>query len=155
MTEVREFLKQRTDGEIKEIDFIASYADGVIGRAIELLESEEFKENRQKAIEIVQKLNESKLIDVFKVYSFFEDNKDNIDSILDIMVVFYRDILIARSSGNENIYCIEIRFSSPDALMFIVNILARNIIVIIRKKPTNLITFFLCLIFTIFFLPQY
>lgn len=101
--EVVEFLKERTGKDSGEIGFIASYADGVIGSALELMESEDFKEIREKAVELVLRLNGAKLVDIFEIYDFFEENRDRIDQILDIMLVFYRDLLVAGKSGNENI----------------------------------------------------
>ncbi len=108
-------FRKNTDDEIRacilkssaiqsgSIDFIVSYADGVPGKALKLIESEDFRANRDKAIEVIMKLKDSKLIEVFNIYDFFEENKDNIDTILDIMLLFYRDLLIAKKSGNENI----------------------------------------------------
>lgn len=108
-------FKKNTDEELKtcilntkgdqlpDVDFIVSYAEGVPGKAFKLIESEDFRLNRDKAVEVILRLRSSKLIEVFEVYDFFEENKDNIDSILDIMVLFYRDLLIAKKTGNENI----------------------------------------------------
>lgn len=101
--EVKEFLTKRFGSDFKEADFVASYADGVIGRALELLESDQFKEIRDKVIDTVMKLSESNLVDIFDIYPLFEENKDDVDSILDIMLIFYRDLLVAGKSGNEKI----------------------------------------------------
>lgn len=101
--EVKSYIQKIKGHELSGIDFIVSYADGVIGKAIELIESEDFRLNRDKVIEIISKLSSSNLIEVFDAYDFFEENKDNIDSILDIMLMFYRDLLIAKKTGNENI----------------------------------------------------
>lgn len=107
-------FRKNTDDEVKAcilkevedstgLDFIVSYADGVPGKALVLLQSEDFRLNREKAVEVILRLRDSKLLEVFDIYDFFEENKDNIDSILDIMLLFYRDLLIAKKSGNENI----------------------------------------------------
>ncbi len=108
-------FRKNTDDEIKacilksgavdsgSIDYVVSYADGVPGKALKLIESEDFRVNRDRAIEVILRLKDSKLIEIFNIYDFFEENKDNIDTILDIMLLFYRDLLIAKKSGNENI----------------------------------------------------
>ena len=101
--EVKTCIQKIKGDELSGVDFIVSYADGIPGRAIELVESEEFKINRDKALEVILRLRNSKLIEIFDVYDFFEENKDNIDSILDIMLIFYRDLLITKKTGNENI----------------------------------------------------
>jgi DNA polymerase-3 subunit delta' len=99
--EVKKYLIDNGELDIKEASFIASYADGVIGKAKEFSESYEFKELREKTIEILLKINESNLKDIFFAYDFFEENKEKIEEILDIMLIFYRDILVSKKFGNE------------------------------------------------------
>lgn len=99
--EVKKYLIENINLDEKEASFIASYADGVIGKAKELSESDEFKELRERTIGILLKLNEGNLKDIFFAYDFFEENKEKIQDILDIMLIFYRDILIAKKFGNE------------------------------------------------------
>ncbi|MEN2775483.1 DNA polymerase III subunit delta' [Acetivibrio clariflavus] len=101
--EIRQCIKKIKGSELAGIDFIVSYADGVPGKAIRLIESEDFLLIRDKVIEIMLKLRNSNLTEIFDAYGFFEENKDNIDSILDIMLMFYRDLLIAKKAGKENI----------------------------------------------------
>jgi DNA polymerase-3 subunit delta' len=101
--EIKNCLQKIKGYELPGIDFIVSYANGVPGKAIELVESEDFRINRDKALEVILRLRNSKLIEIFDAYGFFEENKDNIDSILDIILIFYRDLLITKKTGNENI----------------------------------------------------
>jgi len=101
--EVKRCIQKIKGQELPGIDFIVSYADGVPGKAITLIESEDFRITRDKVIDIVFKLGNSNLVEVFDVNDFFAENKDNIDSILDIMIMVYRDLLIAKKTGNENI----------------------------------------------------
>lgn len=102
--EVKEFLLRKYGEELENVDFIASYADGVIGVAMELAESEEFSEIREETIKLVDKLGSSKLIDVFQMHEFFEKNRENTDKILDIMALFYRDMLAVKAAaGKERI----------------------------------------------------
>jgi len=101
--EIRQCIKKVKGHELSGIDFIVSYADGIPGKAIRMIESEDFLSVRDKVIEIVLKLRDSNLAEIFDVYGFFEDNKDNVDSILDIMLMFYRDLLIVKKVGKENI----------------------------------------------------
>jgi len=94
--EVKEFLKSYNKQGNKPIDFIASYADGIIGTAIELVNSDEFSEIRDKTVDMIIKLSNSKLAGVFEIYSFFEENKNHIETIFNIMVLFYRDLIMAK-----------------------------------------------------------
>ncbi|MCX8130774.1 MAG: DNA polymerase III subunit delta' [Clostridia bacterium] len=101
--EVKDVLIRKY-GYNKGVDFIASYADGVIGSALELAGSDEFRELREKTVEIVLKMaREGKLVHIFEIYDFFETNKGSIDTILDIMGMLYRDFLVVKKTGKENI----------------------------------------------------
>ncbi|HEX3028308.1 MAG TPA: DNA polymerase III subunit, partial [Clostridia bacterium] len=99
--EISGLLQSRFGSNLGNIDFIASFSDGVIGNALELAESEEFGQLRDNAMGIVFRLAQSGLEGVFDIYDYFEANKNSIDNILDIMLLVYRDMLVSRTSGNE------------------------------------------------------
>jgi DNA polymerase III subunit delta' len=100
--EVKKLLSSQYSNLNMNTDFIASYSDGVIGRALEFVESNDFGSLRNNIINMLLKLSKSRLVDIFDIYDIFDKNKTSINSILDIMLLFYRDILVARSSGKEN-----------------------------------------------------
>lgn len=102
-TEVYGILHKKLGEDFKGIDFIVTYADGVIGTALELANSGEFVSLRDRAIDITMKISSSGLVDIFDAYDFFEDNKESIDTILDTMLLFYRDLFMVKKSGSEKI----------------------------------------------------
>ncbi|HOM02505.1 MAG TPA: DNA polymerase III subunit delta' [Acetivibrio sp.] len=137
--EVKRFIINRAGGDFEQADFIASYADGVIGRAIKLMESEEFKELREKAIDAVIKLSGSDFENLLDISRMFDENKDSVDSILDIMLLFYRDLLVVGKYGNEKLL---INSDKKDIILkntgkFSVGKLLKNID-IIEKTRNNL-----------------
>lgn len=101
--EVRAYLGSRFGDKLDGMDFIVSYSGGVIGTALELAGSSEFISLREKTLDIVLKIGNSELIDIFNFYSFFDANKNNIEIILDIMLLFYRDLLIVKNATARNI----------------------------------------------------
>jgi len=101
--EVKEFLKTNIKLEDKPIDFIASYADGIIGTALKLAASDEFTGIRDKTIDMIIKLSDSKLASVFDIYKFFDENKSYIETVLDIMVLFYRDLIMVKKEQSGHI----------------------------------------------------
>lgn len=84
----------------KGSEFIVSYSAGNIGTAIKLANSEEFIQIREDSFEILEKLKNKELIDVYESFLFFKNNKKEINSILDIMVLYYRDLLVFQSLGD-------------------------------------------------------
>lgn len=79
----------------------AAFSDGIPGRAIKLKESEEFKTKREKIIEMIEELLQNNPLKAFELVDFFQQNKDNIDEILDFMLFWFRDILILMETGSE------------------------------------------------------
>ncbi|MFA6309011.1 MAG: DNA polymerase III subunit delta' C-terminal domain-containing protein [Clostridia bacterium] len=102
-SEVKNILKTDFSGNIKGADFIASYSNGIIGTAIKLAGSEDFIKLREETLGIINRLNSKNLLDVFEIYPFFNENKPEINTILDIMAMFYRDLLVTQSAGDGNL----------------------------------------------------
>lgn len=100
--QVRQIVRSRCVNGIAGMDFITGYADGVPGIALELAGSEEFIHLREKTIGILSKIHEASLSEVFGLSSFFEENRDSVDLVFEIMLMYYRDLLVARETGNEN-----------------------------------------------------
>jgi len=100
--EVREVLLSKYGSNLKSVDFITAYSGGIIGTALELAGSDEFISMREKTLEIILKLSKPGLAEIFDLYKFFEHNKDYVDTILDIMVLFYRDLLLMKKAAGEN-----------------------------------------------------
>ncbi len=68
-----------------------------------LIKSESYIENRDKIISIVGKLLEGDKTKAFSSMDFFKANKDNIGDILDIFLVWFRDLMIYKETGNQDL----------------------------------------------------
>jgi DNA polymerase III subunit delta' len=101
--QVRQAIEHKYGKEIKGIEFAASYADGVIGTALELAGTGEIIQLREKTAGLLAGLQHSKLSDIFNVFGFFEENREYVDIIFDMMVLFYRDMIIMKETGNEKL----------------------------------------------------
>lgn len=112
--EVRNALAKQVGRDHRGIDFIASWADGSIGAAYELALSEEFTQKRDKVFDIVQELMNSNTAHIFELCSFFESNRNDINALLDMMAMFYRDVLMVKEVGNENML---INFDKKDIII--------------------------------------
>jgi DNA polymerase-3 subunit delta' len=58
---------------------------------------------RDNTINILFKLQDIKVEDVFSFMEFFEKNKNDIDMILEIIITVYRDLLAFNETGNRNL----------------------------------------------------
>ncbi len=100
--EIRKILETKIELDSEKIELITNYSDGNPGTAIKLANSGEFMEFRDKTIEVLLKINNSRLLDIFEIYGFFEENKGSVDEILDTMLLVYRDMLILKKACREN-----------------------------------------------------
>jgi len=101
--EILEILRGKYGARQPQWDFMISYADGVVGTALELAESPDYLDARNQIMHSVNELLVSGKGDVFKAYELFEKNSDKIEFILKIMLLFFRDIIIYSQTLNYNI----------------------------------------------------
>lgn len=101
--EIMHILEGKYGRKKPEWDFIASYSDGVIGTALELVDSPGHLEARNAVLQAVNSLLETKDSDVFNIYELFEKNADKIEFLLKIMLLFFRDIIIYNQTSNYSI----------------------------------------------------
>lgn len=85
------------------LELAAGYSDGNIGVALELAGSGEFTLLRDRVFELMAGVAKGRMDDILDFTAFMEENKDSADILLDIMLLYYRDLLVVCETGNENI----------------------------------------------------
>lgn len=83
-----------------EADVFAHMSAGIPGRAIEISLDERFKVLREGTIDYLDKLFSMDRGELLRSTDLFMDNREDIDTILDILVVFMRDVLIYVETGD-------------------------------------------------------
>lgn len=84
------------------IRLAADYSDGNIGAALELVGSEDFFRLRDRTLSLLPGVAMGKAKDVLDFAAFMEGNKDGASLLLDIMLLYYRDLLVAYETGDKN-----------------------------------------------------
>lgn len=87
----------------EEAKILATFSNGLIGKALKLYKDEEFKVRREKVIDITQKLLSAKTIDILSEVEFFAKEKDHIEEIIDLLIYWYRDILVYCETYNDHL----------------------------------------------------
>ena len=86
-----------------EASFYADYSGGSIGQAIKYLEDSNFKSERTQALKILDKAIKSQRSYVLNNLDYF--NKDNIEEVIDLYLIWARDLKIYKQSHNlKNLY---------------------------------------------------
>ncbi|QEK13400.1 DNA polymerase III subunit delta' [Crassaminicella thermophila] len=98
---IEAFLINKYKIEKDEAKVLAAFSDGIIGKAIKLKESEEFKTKREETIQVIEKILKKDPLTPFEEVEFFQKHKDHIDEILDFMLFWFRDIMIITQTRTD------------------------------------------------------
>lgn len=82
-------------------ELITSFAQGIIGKAKELASSTEFFDMRESMISIVDIIIKGDDYEILEVSQKFEDYKDEIQDFLDLLMTWFRDLLIVKKINDE------------------------------------------------------
>lgn len=85
------------DGEKK---LVLKLAKGSIGELVYMLESKDILELRSRIIDMIDKILSGDKSVIYNNEGFFEENKDDIDRILDIILYWFRDLAIYKETGS-------------------------------------------------------
>lgn len=101
---IEDILVKRYGQTQEKAKFISSFSNGVVGKAINLSQSERFNDIRNNVIDIIDCiLKDNDKYRALSFVDFFEKEKDSIDDILDIISVWFRDILVMKETNNSKI----------------------------------------------------
>jgi DNA polymerase-3 subunit delta' len=78
------------------------YSDGSIGLALELACSGDFSRLRDRTLAMLPGVEKGKTASILEFTAFIEENRESAGLLLDIMLLYYRDLLIMCETGNEN-----------------------------------------------------
>ena len=102
-TKIMKLLEEEKSLDKDRSAFIADFAKGSIGKSIEIARSEEFFNRRNEVISIIDDILKGDETKGLSAVKFFNDNKDDIHGILDIMLYWFRDLLIYKEVGRTNL----------------------------------------------------
>ncbi|WP_066503971.1 DNA polymerase III subunit delta' [Abyssisolibacter fermentans] len=105
-TKIKEALINKCEVKEEEAEFITSFSNGIVGMALKEYRTQKFKDLRNKIISIVTNLIKDVDCNIFEVTEFFIENKDDLDQILDILLIWLRDLLIIKLTNVHNKYII-------------------------------------------------
>lgn len=93
--DVTHIIKNRLGLSDDEAMTYAGLSQGIPGRGLALAENQEFRNNREILLEGVGLVGTLKILELASV---FTENKDNVDNLLDILLLWFRDLLVLRET---------------------------------------------------------
>lgn len=100
--QVQEYIKAEYGAGNEKEELAVAYAMGNIGRAKKVMESAEFEEMKNYCMHMLSHIKEWKIFDIVLYLKEMDQYKDRIYDFLDIIAIYYRDILILKVTGLPN-----------------------------------------------------
>ena len=100
-TLIKKYLMETVKVPDYKADMCTAFAQGNMGRAIMLANSEHFNEIREEAVQLLKYIDEMDLNEVVKAIKRISAYKLEINDYLDIIMIWYRDVLLYKATGDE------------------------------------------------------
>lgn len=100
---IENLLVSKYNKTVDEAKFISHFTKGSVGNAIKLSKTQELFEMREEILKIVDNIIKGDKFKVFSSIDFFLNNKENYEEILDIIIYWFRDLLLYKELGDTEL----------------------------------------------------
>lgn len=97
-TLIRKYLMEQMGVPDYKADICTAFAQGNVGRAIMLANSEHFNELREEALQLLKYMPDMEMDEIIKAIKRISVYKLEINDYLDIILIWYRDILMYKAT---------------------------------------------------------
>ncbi len=101
-TAIHNFLMEKYQIPDYKADICTAFAQGNVGKAIQLASSEDFNEIKNSALQLVKRIKEISLSEMIDTIKQISDYKLEINDYFDIMFIWYRDVLLYKATSDIN-----------------------------------------------------
>lgn len=99
---VRKYLKDHYEVTDYEVRFAIAFAQGNIGRAVTIVTSREFAQLKEEVMHVIRYAKEMTVSEIMAEVKNIANYKLTIDDYLDLMAMWYRDVLVFKSTNDAN-----------------------------------------------------
>lgn len=100
--EIRAYLMKELQVPDYKADVCVAFARGNVGKAKALATSEEFDNIKADAVGLLKSIDSMDVTEIIAAIRKITEYKFNIDDYLDIIAVWYRDVLLFKATGDAN-----------------------------------------------------
>lgn len=100
--QVRSYLMEHVKVPDYQADICVAFAQGNIGKAVRLASSENFNEIKSAAVHLLTHVQEMDMTDIMASVKAVEEFKLDIKDYLDILAVWYRDVLYFKATNDAD-----------------------------------------------------
>lgn len=99
---VRSYLMEHFQIPDYQSDVSAAFAQGNVGKAIQLASSEHFKEMKDSAVQLMKRVKDIDVYEMGEAVKQINEYKMSVNDYFDIMMVWYRDVLMYKATMDIN-----------------------------------------------------
>lgn len=81
----------------------AAFACGNLGKALKYASSESFMQLKSDIIHLMKNMNETDITVIADAVKYFAENKSQVNDCLDLMMLWYRDVLMFKATKDANL----------------------------------------------------
>lgn len=100
--EIKEYLMKELQIPDYKADICAAFAQGNVGKAIQLAGNEDFNELKNSALQLIKRLDDIELYEMMEAIKQIKDYKLEINDYFDILMIWYRDALLYKATADAN-----------------------------------------------------
>lgn len=99
---IKSFLMKKNQIPDYQADLCVAFAQGNVGKALRLSESEKFNEMKDMMLQLMRRLDDIEPYEMALAVKQISEYKLNIADYFDLMTVWFRDILLYKASADAN-----------------------------------------------------
>jgi DNA polymerase-3 subunit delta' len=101
--DIAKYLTKHLSMEPEQAEIAAGFCQGNMGKAIRFANSEDFQEMKQDTLRLLKKIDEMEVSDIAQMIHTFSQKKGMIHDYLDLMLLWYRDVLMFKVTKDANL----------------------------------------------------
>lgn len=100
---IKKYLMENVKVPDYQAELSATFANGNLGKAIDLSSSEEFSQIKSDVVRLMKYIDEYELSEIMGAIKKFAENKAIINDYLDLILLWYRDVLMFKATMDANL----------------------------------------------------
>lgn len=100
---IKEFLMKNCQIPDYQAEMSTVFAQGNVGKAIQYALSEDFVQLKKEAVHLLKYIDEMELYEIIDAIKRMAEEKDRIFEYLDLMLLWYRDVLMLKVTKDPNL----------------------------------------------------
>lgn len=99
---IKKYLMEKYEVPDYKADVCVAFAQGNVGKAIQLASSEDFNEIKNAALQLIKRLDDIELYEMTEAIKQINNFKLQINDYFDLIMIWYRDVLLYKATADVN-----------------------------------------------------